>query len=320
MLESVFWNSEKLYMEVYDHSVFRRTSQMSTVKLKLLASMITLTLIVIPLAIIGFANAKHSSEVRLSRVLETTSLKPVEIMEPADSVQAISLSLGEFDYAIVVSSYSSTHTNSRFTYTLTFTVTGGSLEFIICTQPEANQWAQGYPIYVSTSDHWSSTSGVTTTRSFLSNVALAFIFNHEASGSRSVSGSISIDTSPPSIMCSLISNATYNGTVLITANATDTMSGVESMELLIDDTSKKTTSSGSIEYNWGTTAYSNGNHTITIHAEDGVGRVGEVVYEVWVENTGFLFPNIDSMSLVLGGGLLGVFIIYYLIKRAKTRG
>jgi hypothetical protein len=293
---------------------------MSAIMLKLFASMITLSLIVIPIAVIGFANAEYSTEVSLSRILETVPLEPVEVMELADSTQAISLSLGDFDYAIVVSSYSSSHKNTRFTYTLTFTVTGGSLEFIICLQPEANQWEQGYPIYVSTSDHWSSTSGVTVTRSFLSNVALAFIFNHESSGSRSVSGSISIDTSPPSILCSLINNATYNGTVPITASATDTMSGVESMELLIDDTSKKTTGSGSLEYNWGTASYSNGNHTITIRAEDGVGRVGEVVYDVWVENTGFLFPNIDSMSLVVGGGLLGAFIIYYLIKRMRARG
>jgi hypothetical protein len=293
---------------------------MSAVRLKLLASMITLSLVVIPIAAIGFANARHSSEVSLSRILETGSLRPVKVMEPADSVQTISLSLGDFDYAIVVSSYSSAHTYTRFTYTLTFTVTGGSLEFFICTQPDANLWSKGYSIYVSSDEHWSSTTGVTVTRSFFSNVALAFVFNHESSGSRSVSGSISIDTSPPSISCSLISNATYNGTVFITANATDTMSGVDNMELLIDGTSKKTTSSGSLEYNWGTTAHSNGNHTITIRAEDGVGRVGELVYEVWVKNTGFLFPSIDSMSLVLGGGLLGVFIIYYLIKRAKTRG
>jgi hypothetical protein len=276
-------------------------------------------LIIIPIVGIGYANIIYATDVILIRTVESRSSGPIEVMEPADSTQTISLSLGEFDYGIVTSTYSQSHTMEQFTYTITFAVSGGSLEFFICTQTDANLWAMGYEIYIQSSNYWSSTSGVTTTKSFMSNVALAFVFNHESSGSRSVSGSITVDSSPPSITCSLTNNATYNGTVPITASATDSMTGVESMELLIDGTSKKTTSSGSLAYSWGTASYSNGNHTITIKAEDGAGRVATVVYDIWVQNTGFRLPNLDP-TLVLGAGLLGAFVIYYLIKRVRARG
>jgi len=273
------------------------------------------------MAFVALSDVEPSSCVSLSRVLRTAPSEPVKVAELADETQTISLSLSDFDYGIVVSSYSQSNLNKQFMYTITFTVTGGSLEFFICLQPEANLWAQGYDIYISTSNHWASTSGVTTTRNFMSNVALAFVFNHESSGSRSVSGSITVDTSPPSIKSSLIHNATYNGTVAITANATDTMTGVESMELFIDGESKHTASSGLLEYDWNTALYSNGNHTIAIQAKDGAGHGRLVVYELWVENAGFLMPSLNLLvGLGLGGAFSAAVIIYCLVRRRRAGG
>ncbi len=272
-------------------------------------ALIALTLMMLACtASIGFITAEIPSQRRAPHLLESTHTVPERIMEPADTTQSLSFTLDSWDYKIVRCDYSSSHLDTRFTYRLSFTVSGGSLEFFICLAPEANNWALGYPIYVSDSDHWGSTAGVTTERSFRSNVALAFVFNHEGSGSRTISGSVTVDTSGPSIATSLVNNDTYTGTIAITANATDTMTGVESMEILIDDDEKRSTTSGSLDYAWRTTSYSNGNHTIEIRAEDGAGHVSTVIYVVWVDNQWNIFGGSESLGMIVGLGVFAVCI------------
>jgi hypothetical protein len=241
------------------------------------------------------------------QVLDETIEPPDETVDLAQSTQSLDFTLGDWDYRIVTCSYSASHTNTYFKYRLSFTVSGGSLEFFICLQPEANLWANGYSIYIDTGDHWGSTDGVTVTRSFQSNVALAFVFNHESSGSRTVSGSVVVDSAGPAITTSLVQNATYNGTTTIEASATDSFGSVDSMEIYIDGSRKTSSNGGEIAYDWTTTGYSNGNHTISILAEDDSEHVTNHTYLVWVDNQGYsgLFSS-STLGIV---GLVGVVVL-----------
>ena len=281
-----------------------------------LGKRVSLLLAVSLLTLICFTGRIESADLPYQDGAETSNVEPSKQMELA---QTFDFTLDEWDYRIVQCDYSASHLNTRFTYTLTFSVSGGSLEFFICLRPEANIWAAGSPIFISTSDHWGSTSGVTVTKSFQSNVALAFVFNHEGSGSRTVSGSVTVDGSGPSISTSLVSNATYTGTYTITASATDP-SGVDSMEILIDGDSKKNSSSGSINYDWRTTSYDNGLYTVQIRAEDDVGNVNTVTYNVWVENEGFALPNMQGIAILIAmGGLLAACVYWYGNKYGWTK-
>ena len=239
------------------------------------------------------------------QVLEEIIEAPEETINLAQSTQTLSFTLGDWDYQVVTCSYSASHLNTYFRYRLSFTVSGGSLEFFICLQPEANLWANGYSIYIDTSDHWGSTDGVTVTRSFQSNVALAFVFNHESSGSRTVSGSVVVDSAGPAVTTSLVNNATYSGTTTIEASATDSFGSVDGMEIYIDGTRKTYSSGGEIAYDWITTGYSNGNHTVSVLAEDDSEHVTNHTYVVWVFNEGFSgFISSNTLGIIGGVGVL----------------
>ena len=228
-----------------------------------------------------FSPSKQATKVLL---LDEIVSSPNRSMEPADSTQTFSFSIASWDYHIVTSSYSASHLNTRFTYRISFSVTGGSLEFFICLAPEASAWAHYSPIFLDPDDHWGSTTGVTATRTLYSNVALAFVFNNEHNDGRSVSGSIVVDSSGPAVQTSLLHNATYNETLPIIAYATDTFSSVDSMSIYIDSSKKEDNNTGYIHYDWNTYRYSNGNHSISVLAEDTNGHVTNLTYLVWVYN------------------------------------
>ena len=185
------------------------------------------------------------------------------------------------------------------------------MEFFICSASTAAMWDQGNPIWIDSSDDWPSTSGVTVTRSYRSNVALAFVFNYEGGDSRSVSGSITVDSSGPSVMTSLVDNATYSDVTTITANATDSFTDVDSMAIYIDGDEKEDASGGSIEYDWNTRYSGNGNHSISIIAEDAYGLSTNVTYVVWVENVGLGLTLPDPMIMIVGAGAIIIVVIYW---------
>ena len=241
---------------------------------------------------------------------------PVKIVEPAQTTQSLDFTIGSWDSRIVQCSYSASHLNTRFTYRLTFTISGGSLEFFICSASTAAMWDQGNPVWIDSSDDWPSTSGVTVTRSYRSNVALAFVSNTENGDSRSGSGSITVDSSGPSIMTNLVHNATYSEVFTITANATDFFTDVDSMTLYVDGNEKEDSSGGSIEYDWNTRTSGTGNHSISIIAVDSYDLSTNLTYVVWVENEGFGLTLPDPLLMVAGGAAIIVVVIYW-FKRMR---
>ena len=257
----------------------------------------------------GLVHSVQSNPVPLNEQNETT-------FEVAQSPQTFDFTVDPWDYVIVDCAYSISNPDTQFGYSISFTVDGGSLEFFICDSVEAGLWEIGSPIYVDTDKIWSSTSGVTKTGSFLSSVALSFVFNNDAGDPLDVSGSILIDSEGPVITTSLVSNGTYSGRTTVTASAIDSFGSVESMYLFIHGYEHENVDGASLSFDWNTPAYENGIHSISIIALDSSGLMTNMTFDVWVENEGFVFPG-GLIGLILGVGLIGV-VIVYLTKRSRS--
>ncbi len=258
----------------------------------------------------GIANTAQSEPLLLIEENQT-------IFEVAQSPQTFNFTIDPWDYRIIECEYSALNLNTRFGYSISFSVVGGALdEFFICDSVEASLWEVGSPIYVDTDKVWYSTSGVTKTASFYSTVALSFVFNNDADLSLDISGTILIDSEGPVITSSLVSNATYSGRTTITASATDSFSGVESMYLYVDGYQHQEADSAFISFDWNTPAYDNGPHPISIVALDTNGIMTNVTYHVWVENAGIDF---SGLGLIVGVGFIGVVVVYLIIRSRSSK-
>jgi hypothetical protein len=83
-----------------------------------------------------------------------------------------------------------------------------------------------------------------------------------------------VDTTSPTVsVTSPTAGASVNGTVNITATASDT-SGISKVEFLVDGTLKGTDTTAAYSYSWDTSTATNGSHTITAKAYDAAGNVG----------------------------------------------
>jgi hypothetical protein len=264
--------------------------------------------------------ANIAAETAVQRGGDEDSASPTKTIILSDDSQPFSFTLDSWDYAIIECDYADAHSEETFTYKLSFSVSEGSLEFFLCSHSMARQWELGGMIIINDDDHWGSTNGVTIVRTLNTNAGLSFVFNHEHSGSRTVQGSVVVDTSPPSISCSLTHNATYNETVTISATATDTVSDVDSVWLYIDGDVVEQASGASLSHEWDTTDLSNGNHTIVVDALDEAGYYDYVIYEVWVDNQ---YPGFSPGGLLVVGiagaiAVPAVAAFWFLSKRRKA--
>ena len=99
------------------------------------------------------------------------------------------------------------------------------------------------------------------------------------------------DTFKPVVAINQPSNgAVLNGTVLISAGATDNV-GVVRMELLIDGVSVANSTSASISYDWPTSRPMEGNHTIPARAWDAAGNLGIASLTVTVKFPAVVKPK-----------------------------
>ena len=94
-----------------------------------------------------------------------------------------------------------------------------------------------------------------------------------------------VDTEPPSLAITEPSEgALLSGTVIIRVSASDP-SGVANVTFYIDGTPVFTDTEAPYEYEWDTTAYADGSHTIKVEAYDTYGNKAEVSITVTVDNT-----------------------------------
>jgi hypothetical protein len=105
-----------------------------------------------------------------------------------------------------------------------------------------------------------------------------------------------VDNTAPTFTVSLSNGATYSGIKTIDVSAQDAKFSVASTKLYIDNTLEKTENDGSFSYNWDTTDYSNGQHTIRVTVSDNVLNTD---YREYVVNVNNVVPTSSTSS---GGG------------------
>jgi len=90
-----------------------------------------------------------------------------------------------------------------------------------------------------------------------------------------------VDTEAPSVTITAPANgATVGDIVSVSVSATDNV-GVDSVEIYIDNVLKATSTS----YNWDTTVYADGSHSVKAIAYDAAGNSGQDINTVTVDNT-----------------------------------
>lgn len=89
-------------------------------------------------------------------------------------------------------------------------------------------------------------------------------------------GSYVVDNTPPTVSVSSPANGatlSAGGNITITTTASDSGSGIASVEVYIDGTKVSTLTTSPYTYTWNTSTYSLGSHTIQSKATDGMGNV-----------------------------------------------
>jgi subtilisin family serine protease len=95
-------------------------------------------------------------------------------------------------------------------------------------------------------------------------------------------GSSSI--APPSVSITSPTNgSTVSGTVAVPGTATSSLT-INSVQLLVDSQQVLTVSAAPFSFSWDSTAFANGNHTLTVKAYDTAGNVGSASVAVSVNN------------------------------------
>ena len=123
------------------------------------------------------------------------------------------------------------------------------------------------------------------------------ILNHGASVVQ-VSGEWIVDIWPPTIEYNLESMQVVTGTYRITAAATDEISEIDYISLIVDGDEIYTEDGGSLGYDWNTNLYANGEHNVTLEYADESNNHDSVYIIIIVSNTE-LSPGDSELGTVV---------------------
>jgi len=117
----------------------------------------------------------------------------------------------------------------------------------------------------------------------LSLYAVAFDTSGDSGTSATVS--VNVDNTPPAVsITGPTQGSTVSGTVTISASASDSRSGLRSVQFLVDGGSKATVTSTPYQYQWNTKNVKTGWHTITVIAIDNAGISAQTSLTVYVQS------------------------------------
>ena len=136
-----------------------------------------------------------------------------------------------------------------------------SVQFLLDGQPLATVTAAPYTF------SWNTTS-VSNSQHALTAIA------KDGAGKTATSAPVPVtvlDTTPPTVSLASLPSS-VSGTQILTANASDTQSGIASVQFLLDGQPLATVTAAPYTFSWNTTSVSNSQHTLTAIAKDGAGN------------------------------------------------
>ena len=136
-----------------------------------------------------------------------------------------------------------------------------SVQFLVDGQPLATVTAAPYTF------SWNTTS-VSPIQHTLTAIAT------DGAGKTATSAPVPVtvlDTTPPTVSLASLASP-VSGTQILTANASDTQSGIASVQFLVDGQPLATVTAAPYTFSWNTTSVSNSQHALTAIATDGAGK------------------------------------------------
>jgi len=110
-------------------------------------------------------------------------------------------------------------------------------------------------------------------------------FDTSGDSGTSATVSVNVDNTPPAVsITGPTQGSTVSGTVTISASASDSRSGLRSVQFLVDGGSKATVTSTPYQYQWNTKNVKTGWHTITVIAIDNAGISAQTSLTVYVQS------------------------------------
>jgi len=131
-----------------------------------------------------------------------------------------------------------------------------------------------------------SGSGFTGTAALTNGInALLFTATDRAGNNSTLSRTVILDQEPPTAtVTGITANAVLTGTATITVTASDILSGIRSVALIVDGVIGTTLTQGPYTFSLETFTLTPGNHTVTIRITDGAGNVTEQNFAVTVQH------------------------------------
>ena len=126
-----------------------------------------------------------------------------------------------------------------------------------------------------------------------------------------------LDTTGPSISTSLEANATYMGTIAYSITASDPHSGVVAIDAFVDGAYVESTTGTSINGEWITNQWPDGEHNWTIRSWDNDDNYAEITFTVTIRNA--TFPVVPVLVAAVAGVAALVVVVMYWQLRIKPK-
>jgi len=130
-----------------------------------------------------------------------------------------------------------------------------------------------------------------------------------------VVGTHRIDETAPTIATSLDDGSTYAGTEEIAVTSTDEGFGVKGITLFIDDVLTDSVYTSPLTYDWDTSRFSNGEHSVRVLVEDWAGHTDSLEIDVNVFN--FPYVLIPIIAAGIGIPIVVGLVVVHLRKKEQ---
>jgi hypothetical protein len=196
-----------------------------------------------------------------------------------------------------------------------FETSSGGIDFFICDQENFDLWTSGYSASVyerhpsAGSADWDFIIPTTGTWYFMYDNTDDWLYQ------KHVTGYHRIDRTAPVINLNLDDGDTCSGITEITITATDATFSVSYITLDVDGVLMQSSYGTTLNYDWNTQDFEDGQHTISVFTSDNVGNIDAIGISVTVSNV-----NFAALGILGLGGVALVAVVLVLASRRRTDG